>query len=486
MAEIDTSRDTTILSSTESVCPVCLRRIDAQRIVEGDEVFLRKSCPEHGSFQTVIWRGADSYLSWAGPDKTPSRPPVCDSSISKGCPYDCGLCPDHRQHTCCVILEVTNRCNLSCPVCFADASVTSREDPTLEEIARRCRSLLAAGGPFNIQLSGGEPTLRNDLPEIIAMIRSMGFPFLQLNTNGIRLAKDTKYLSRLKQAGLDCVFLQFDGFKPQTYRGIRGKDLLKAKLAAIRNCGEQQLGVVLVPTLVPNVNTDEIGDILHLALACSPTIRAVHFQPVSYFGRYPGTPRNSDRITIPEVLREIEKQTSGKFHASDFHSGSGENTYCSFQGKFWISKDGGIRPAARPSSTSCCGTAPGQSLVQLGNRAEQNGNGDGARRARRFVAQQWSFPIIPEPQSCNKKEENSGLASLDAFLAENAHALSVSGMAFQDAWNLDLERLRECFLHIVNEDGKLIPLCAYNLTSTLGNALYRIQREDASLCEAFR
>lgn len=471
------SRNVRILSTTESVCPVCLCRVPAERIVEGDEVFLRKTCSEHGHFQAVIWRGLDSYLSWPGPDKAPSRPPVCGSAVKRGCPFDCGLCADHRQHTCCVVLEVTNRCNLACPVCFADASAANHNDLSLEAIAKRCRTLLASGGPFNIQLSGGEPTLRNDLPDVIALIRSMGFPFLQLNTNGIRLARDAEYVRRLKQAGLDCVFLQFDGVTEDVYRVIRGRDLLETKLAAIRNCGEQQLGVVLVPTLVPRVNTDQIGAILRLAIAHSPVVRAVHFQPISYFGRYPATPQDRDRITIPEVIRAIEQQTEGQFRISDFYAASGENAYCSFHGKFWISRDGRIKPAARPVESSCCGTSSAQTLVQLGAASGPGGKGEGALRARQFVAQQWSFPSIL--QSGPADTDDPSLASFDAFLSESAQSLSISGMAFQDVWTLDLDRLRECFLHAIDAEQKLIPLCAYNLTSRNGEALYRMQPEHA-------
>ena len=132
----------TLLSVTESVCPVCLERIPAERIAEDDAVFLRKTCPQHGLFKTVIWRGLASYRAWGGEPRMPSTPPVCGAKIAKGCPFDCGLCPDHRQHTCCVVLDVTQRCNLNCPVCFASAGNSTEPDPTLEEILDWCRALL--------------------------------------------------------------------------------------------------------------------------------------------------------------------------------------------------------------------------------------------------------------------------------------------------------------------------------------------------------
>ena len=286
---------------TESVCPVCLQRLPAERIADRDDVYLDKRCPEHGSFRTIIWRGPPSYESWTAPAKPPSPPEHPSTSVSQGCPFDCGLCPDHRQHTCCVVLEVTKRCNLSCPVCFAESRAQAA-DPDIATIESWFQRLLSAGGPCNIQLSGGEPTLRDDLPEIITLGRSLGFSFFQLNTNGLRLATDAAYVRRLKAAGLGCVFLQFDGTNDAIFRTIRGAALLTAKTNAISNCAVERLGVVLVPTLVPKVNTEDIGAIIDYALARRPAVRGVHFQPISYFGRYPKPPGDGDRITIPEAI----------------------------------------------------------------------------------------------------------------------------------------------------------------------------------------
>jgi uncharacterized radical SAM superfamily Fe-S cluster-containing enzyme len=364
-----------------------------------------------------------------------------------------------------VVLEVTQRCNLQCPVCFASADSAPKKDPSIDEIQSWCITLLKNGGPYNIQLSGGEPTLRDDLPEIVALMRACGFNFVQLNTNGLRLAQDRDYVRRLKDAGLGCVFLQFDGLSEASHRMIRGRDLRSIKDAAIRNCGEHELGVVLVPTLVPGVNNEEIGGIIRAALEYAPTVRAVHFQPVSYFGRYPATPRDCDRITLPEVMQAIERQTSGAFRMKDFYPASGENAFCEFHGKFWLRAGGKIEAAARPASPCC---APPINLVQLGMR--QDGGGEGARRARRFVAEHWS---LPHQQQDSEATQEMDVSSFDAFLAEGRQSFCISGMAFQDAWNLDLQRLKECFLHVLSPDQKMVPLCAYNLTGIDGQTLYR-------------
>jgi 7,8-dihydro-6-hydroxymethylpterin dimethyltransferase len=418
---------------TESVCPVCLRRVTAWRVPDGDDVYLAKSCPEHGDFRTIIWRGAPRFGAWGGVKRA-----------------------EHRQQTCCVVMEVTERCNLSCPYCFASAGGAHR-NPSIQEIEQRCRKLLDCGGPVNLQLSGGEPTVRDDIPEIVSMALSLGFPFVQLNTNGLRLATDSGYASALKRAGLGCAFLQFDGVTEDVHRRIRGHALLDVKLAAIHNCRAAELGVVLVPTLVPGVNTAQIGEIIRFAIAQMPAVRAVHFQPVSYFGRFPHPPADADRITIPEVLREIERQTDGQLKAAHFRPPKAESAWCSFQGKFVV-RDGVISPSA-VQPQGCCGAAP---LVQLGANP--------AQRARQSVARQWAFPQPPGV---------APMDSLDEFLARDRDTISISGMAFQDAWNLDLDRLRDCFLHAASDGGKLVPLCAYNLTAADGRGLYRVGGSDA-------
>ena len=450
----------TLLADTESVCPVCLRRLPAQRIAEGDDVYLVKRCPEHGAFRTIVWRGLDSYRRWGTRGSRAATPPVTETAIDRGCPHDCGLCPEHRQHSCCVLLEVTQRCNLRCPVCFASAGAED-SDPTLAEIEESLRRLQRHGSPVNIQLSGGEPTLRDDLPAIVAHTRSMGFDFVQLNTNGLRLAKESDYAQRLVDSGLDCVFLQFDGVSDGVYQSIRGARLLTIKKTAILRCADAGLGVVLVPTLVPGVNVGEIGAIVKFAVARAPVIRAVHFQPASYFGRYPGAPTDRDRITLPEVMHELEAQSGGTVRAADFAPGSAENAYCSFSGKFFVGADGRLQAAA--PAADCCRPASG---CGCGLPAA----GDHAQRARRVVAGQWAAET---PAVVDGHLPGIDVASFDAFLASRRHSFSISAMAFQDAWNLDLERLRECFIHVVAPDHRIIPFCAYNLTSVSGESLYR-------------
>jgi len=451
-------------NTAESVCPECLKLIPARKIYAGDMVFLEKECPEHGSFRIKIWDGKPDYDGWNKP-KIPSKPSLCATESVKGCPFDCGLCAEHRQQTCCVLLEITDRCNLRCPVCFASSGTSYLNDPSLNEIEGWYRMLLESGGPFNIQLSGGEPTIRDDLPEIISLGKTMGFPFIQLNTNGIRIADDPGYAGRLRDAGLSCVFLQFDGMNDEIHRYLRGSDLMSVKLKAVKNCTESGLGVVLVPTLVPGINTGNIGEIIRFALANLPNVRGVHFQPISYFGRFPEM--DAQRITIPQIIREIESQTNGAMKSENFIPPGGENSYCSFHGNFILMHDGRLKPWNPERETGCCS----KPVIAA----------EGSKKARLFVAKQWAgINCSSSDQSMvvtNKsKPDDPGIdtRSLDYFLERvKTHTICISGMAFQDAWTLELYRLKECLIHVVSRDGRLIPFCAYNLTSKNGKSLYR-------------
>jgi uncharacterized radical SAM superfamily Fe-S cluster-containing enzyme len=444
------------LSTTESVCPDCLVRIPAARVLDGEDVYLEKTCPEHGSFRTIIWRGEPSFTSWVR-YKIPSYPRNPFTEVRKGCPYDCGLCLDHRQQSCCVLLEVTLRCDLKCPVCFADAAHDPPPDMTLGEIENWFHRLMEVGGPFNIQLSGGEPCVRDDLPQIIRLGRSIGFSFFQLNTNGLRLVSDSTYLAELKAAGLSTVFLQFDGTNDSIYQTIRGRKLLETKLMVIEKCEEQEIGVVLVPTLIPGINTDDIGNILHLALDHMPTVRGVHFQPISYFGRYLEAPTDDKRFTIPEVIQAIDAQTGGLIPAATFCPPGGENALCSFHGNYVLMPDGKLISLTQHETESCC--------------CQPTPAAEGATRSREFVATHWSLPAsgIELPVF-----GGPSLGEWDVFLErKRTHTFCVSGMAFQDAWTLDLDRLHDCYIHTASPDGRLVPFCAYNLTDRQGRSLYR-------------
>jgi uncharacterized radical SAM superfamily Fe-S cluster-containing enzyme len=445
-------------NTTESLCPVCLRCLPAERVSCGEAVELVKTCPDHGTFRAVVWQGRPGLEAWRRPKMPlPVRPELKPSS--RGCPFDCGLCREHRQRTCTVLLEVTRRCNLCCPVCFADAGASGPGDPPLEEIREWFAAARGMAAGSNIQLSGGEPTLRDDLPEIVAAGREAGFGFIQLNTNGIRLAQEERFVAALKHAGLASVFLQYDGTVDAVHLALRGRALAEVKGRAVAACGRHGIGVVLVPTLVPGVNTRGVGELLKAAVRMAPVVRGVHFQPVAYFGRHPRSPGGGPRISLPELMAAIEDQTAGMFQASEFRPPGCEHAWCSFHAQYLVLPGGGVRwlkPSEAPRG--CCAPIAAET---------------GALRTMAHVARQWAAPAGLQPSGAPEPPA-SGPMSLEAFLGRaRSHTFSVSAMAFQDVWTLDLERLRECCIHVLDPRHGLVPFCAYNVTAADGRSLYR-------------
>jgi uncharacterized radical SAM superfamily Fe-S cluster-containing enzyme len=405
-----------------------------------------------------------------------------------GCPTACGLCAHHRQTSCCVLFEVTTRCDLGCPVCYASASVDAEADPTIDEIAGWFEYLAGVAPQANIQLSGGEPTLRDDLPDIIELGRGYGFSFFQLNTNGLRLARDADYVQRLARAGLSTVFLQFDGVSEAPYRVLRGASLLTLKLRAVEACAAAGLGVILVPTLVPGVNVHEAGAVVDFAISRLPAVRGVHFQPITRFGRLPGDGPVADaaRLTLPDVLRAVVEQSRHGFGLGDFKPAACEHPICSFHGEFITLPEGGIAPLAalreadrargdgrhvglgtglreadRPAGDGCCGGAHG-----TGERAVMPGEEKARRTAVRWRGA--SSCGCCGPGAGDDVEPDAWDRALEDV---RGRTFSISGMAFQDAWSLDLERLSCCYLHVLSRDLRLVPFCSYNLTDVAGRPL---------------
>ena len=443
------------LRRTRSLCPECLRTVDA-RYVSGDDadvVYLEKSCPAHGSFRTPVWvyqDGTPLFSEWSN-NTPPTYPQKPATSYGQGCPFDCGLCPDHAQQTCCALIEVTRRCNMCCPLCYASSGGTSI-DPGMEEVAEMLATLHTHGGRANVQLSGGEPSVRDDLPDIIRLVHDKGFPFVQLNTNGLRLAREVGYATELKQAGLDLVYLQWDGLRESTFTLLRGASYLADKEAAVQNCLKTGLSVVLVATIVRGVNNDELGDLLHKALAFGPHLRGLHLQPAASFGRYPWNEKTIRRLTLPEIMHALEKQSNGLVRAQDFQPPGSEHALCSFSACYQRTDDNRLKRVASEQGCCSCHTE--------------------AQQARDFVARHWGgLPLAPAPEP----KGQGRLDAFDAFLAASnlRQRFTISAMAFQDAYSLDLERVRRCHIHIVTRDKHLVPFCAYNMTSISGVPLYR-------------
>lgn len=439
-------------AETYSLCPDCLRVLPAMYTQDGEDVFLCKTCPDHGSFRTVVWRGAPAFAGWMRP-KTPvpghaeARPTV------HGCPYDCGLCAGHRQHTCCAVVEITQRCDLGCPVCYAASGVPASRDPALDRIAWLLDRLKAQSGDCVVQLSGGEPCVRDDLPAVVTLCKTKGFSFVQINTNGLRLAREPDFARRLAEAGADTVYLQFDSLEEAPHVALRGRPLRELKLQAVAAAAAARLGVVLVATVVPGVNDGHLGELMRFAVANGPAVRGLHLQPVSYFGRMTTIPEDVHRITLPELMRGLEAQTDGLVHAADCIPPGCEHALCSFHASYIRRPDGTLRLVSNPEG--CCNPAGAAPAAE------------GALKAKAFTRRQWAFP-----EEASEGAETAG--EMDVFLADaKRRAFSLSAMAFQDAWTMDLERLQGCCIHVLSPDGRLVPFCSYNCTSRHGQTLHR-------------
>lgn len=435
-----------------------------------------KRCPEHGEFSAVVWRGQPAFTSWARPKIPFGGGPR--ETVGQGCPYDCGLCARHAQRTCTALVEITERCNLRCPVCFADSGRRGADidQPTL---GRMFEQIMIRTGGCNLQLSGGEPTVREDLPEIVAMAKRAGFGFVQVNTNGLRLAEDPELAGRLAEAGLASVFLQFDGVTDDVFTAMRGRPLLDAKIRAIEHAARAGLGIVLVPTVRRGVNLHQLWDIVRFGLDRQPAVRGVHFQPMSYFGRYPAD-FMPDHVTLPELMTGLALQSGGVVAVTDFLPPGCEHALCSFSGKYMTREDGSF---VRLGSATCdCTPKPAEA---------------GALKSIGVTARQWSAPSAQMPHPSNPPQTGQGATplagggaeprissvspvpsapadDLDRFLARaRTHTFTISAMAFQDAWTLNLERLQGCCIHVARPDGRLVPFCAFNLTARDGRSLYR-------------
>jgi 7,8-dihydro-6-hydroxymethylpterin dimethyltransferase len=433
----------------------------------GDEVWLQRVCPEHGDAEALVWRGAPDFDAWRESDSGLS---CCEQAENPACPTECGLCAGHARQTCCVLLELTQRCDLACPVCFAAAGDGAPADPSIDAIEGWYRRLLEVAPGCNVQLSGGEPTVRDDLPEIVALGRALGHGFLQLNTNGLRLAREPGYAERLAEAGLSTVFLQFDGVDDAPYVALRGRPLAAVKQEAVRRCAEAGLGVVLVPTVARGVNLDRLGDILAFALTQAPAVRGVHVQPMALLGRSTSTgDAGEDRVTLPDAMRALAEQSGGRVLLTDLTPGDCEHALCSFSREYLRREDGSLTPMGAPRDACGCGAPSARPAVAPAEKAAH-------------VAARWSIPAAPAPEPssgccgsaapepagcCGGQEPAAGRDSdqWDAIIEDiRVKTFSVSGMAFQDAWTIDLDRLRHCYLHVLAADGRVVPFCSRYLT----------------------
>ncbi len=469
------------MKKTKSLCPECLKVIPAQIYEEKGKIMIEKECPEHGSFKDVYWSDKklyDKFSRWSYQGK----PEVFNTQTDKGCPFDCGLCPEHKSSTMLGLIDLTNRCNQKCPMCFANSAAAGYlYEPTLEEIRMMLELFRKEKPPCPaIQFSGGEPTVRENLPQIIKMAKEMGFIQIQIATNGVKLARDIDFCRKLKEAGLNTIYLQFDGVTEEPYRIIRGYNALPNKLKAIQNCSMAGLkSIVLVPTLIKGINDHEVGDIVRFAVKNLDVVRGVNFQPVSFEGRVENQEREKGRITIPDLLKLLEKQTNKEIPASSFYPVPFVVPFSKFI-EGWKGKKQ-FQLSVHPH----CGAATYvviekgkflpitefinvEKLIQfLDENAEKLDS-----KLKKGIAIASLANILRKFIKRDKVPEGFNVVALlaDILGVGNRQALAnfhrkaifIGAMHFMDPYNFDLQRVQRCGIHYATPDKRIIPFCSYN------------------------
>ena len=417
-----------ILIHTQSLCPICMQVVDAKVVVQDGAVYMKKICPDHGPATVYLWPDVDHY-NWMRSFRVPFKRIKIDPDYSSHCPTSCGLCSLHQRHSTLIEIEVTERCNLRCPVCFMAAS-EAPPDPSLEHIGGIFSDILAkAGGQTSIQLTGGEPTMRKDLPEIVRLGRKVGFSAIEINTNGLVISRNPGYLAELVEAGISGIYLQFDGLTPEVYTQIRGENILKDKLQAIENCRQAGTQVVLAMTIIDGINQDQIGDVVDFALENMDVVAGVALQPAFTSGRF--DVEKIRRLTMGDVVFMLSEQTDGLIHPYEMWPLGCSHPLCS------------------------CGT-------QL-MRTE-----DGFVPATRQITRQEYIEAF---------DANSPQGSIFADILARKNGYDAPGLAvvvmnYMDALVMDIQRLQECSMTVATDDDRLIPFCAYQATNSSGKRLY--------------
>lgn len=451
----------TFLGLTQSLCPTCLDVVPAKIIARGKRVYFRKTCAEHGVREDFVCGDVDWFdrIEFSLPSKLPKEYGV---EPNRGCPLDCGLCTEHEQHVCVGLVEITSSCNLRCPMCYAESGPGGTH-LSFDDCKRAIDRLVEVEGrPEVLQLSGGEPTVHPQFAEILDYALSQPIDYVMINTNGIRLASDDALLDHVsRHRDRVEIYFQFDGFDEATSVQLRGESLFDVKLRALDRLAEKEIHTTLVCTVVAGVNEHEMGAIVNFAVG-RPHVTAVSFQPATYSGRYFLPEEIEKRITFPEVIAAVDRQTNSMFREDDFfplpcaHPNSHQISYA-------YRSEGKVTPLSRFID-------PLANMDLLANGVSFN-RADARDRIEKYLGRQACCGGTCAPDSNGADLSNPPDAAAaghffqgvinESLCAENIFRITVT--SFLDVYNFDVRLAMKCCILQVLPSGHLIPFGAYNV-----------------------
>jgi tetraether lipid synthase len=453
-----------LFKHTTSTCPGCLALVDARVVIRKDEVYFLKDCAKCGPSEALVSEDAGYYVKAYSFARAGTEPLVFRGKVEHGCPTDCGTCDDHEQHTCLPIVEVTDHCNLECPICIVDNQYSNHMEPAT--FAKIVDGLVEAEGSCeSIALSGGEPTSHPQILELLKIASRPEIGRVVLITNGIRLGKDRAFAVQLKELGV-YIGLQLDGFTADVHEKIRGKDLVAEKAAALAAIRELDLPTQLIFVACKGVNDHQIGQVVELFLS-GPQFLSLNFQPVAHTGHGGGTFAHDPkrRLTIPGVIRAIDEQTGGKVGYTDFFPLPCSHPQCVSLTYLLRLDDGSSVPFARfvdfekystllRSSATLPATAEVEDALQdvihdVFARQDEIPRGTEILAALRRSLDEM-FPAKP-------------LSAREQFRASERQSKSIFLHHYMDRHDFDLERLRKCCHHYPQIDGRIMPACGFNM-----------------------
>jgi len=435
-----------------TICSVCYRKLEGKIVFQDEKVFLLKRCPEHGAERVLIADDVDYYRRCREVFvKKPEMPVVYNTPVKWGCPYDCGLCTDHEQHSCLTLVEITDSCNLRCPVCYSASGPERLEHRPLALIEKMLDAVVRnEGHPDVVQISGGEPTVHPEFFTILKMAKTRPIRHLMVNTNGLKIAQDPDFAKRIADIDPDIeIYLQFDSFEREALLDLRGGDLRSVREKALERLNRQGLSTTLVVTLRKGLNDHEIGKVIDYALK-QPCVRGVTLQPIQNAGRVEKFNPAVDRLTLTEVRRKILEQTS-VFQPEDVipvpcHPDSLAMAYA-------LKLDGKVAPLTRFVAPDVLINAARNTIVY----EEDPG-------VRDCLFKLFATNHSPESGANSLRELLCCLPSISAPAQLGyKNIFRVLIVHFLDAYAFDVRSVKKTCIHIVHPDGRLIPFDTYNL-----------------------